>query len=350
MTKLQPSRSQPAKPHLTVPPGPNTSNLKAAELCLQRGEFDQAKWYLEKRIKQGNNDFKTLNLLGISMAHLRQNQKAAAIFQRLNQGFKSRAHRVKSGFNLGLVRFYQDLGVVGDLSVARYNQGSPGLSATGHPPYMATPFAGALDIWKKLLRGRPLYADIIHTYVSFAYLQSGDLENALNHLKRALSLHENFFVTHYVLGRVFLDLYYLASEGCDFMLPREMIDFFEIEQSEILFSKVNRHAVQRDTFLDIAMQGFLDGRNLSPMSTEILLNLCNAYLLAGLLEEAYEALQQAELFAPEALPTLETALRFHETVQAAPEVIKSLVQRIKSIQSKKPENQASFILPAYFLS
>lgn len=333
-----------------MPPGPSTSNLMAAELCLQRREFEQAKWYLEKRIKQGSDDFKTLNLLGISLAHLQQNQQAAALFQRLSHTFKSRAHRVKSGFNLGLVRFYQDLRIVGDLSVARYNQSVPGLSTTGRPASMAAPFATAIDTWKKLPHGRPLYADIIHTYISFANLQSGNLESALDHLKRALSLHENFFVTHYVLGRVFLDLYFLAREACDFLLPREILEFFEIDNSEILFSKGNRHAVQRDTFLDIAMQGFLDGRNLSPMSPEILLSLCNTYLLVGMLEEAYETLHQAELFAPEALTTLETSLRFHEAVQATPEVIKSLLQRIKSIRLKTPGNQAYSILPPYYLS
>ena len=329
---------------------PLTSNLTLAELCLQRGDFDQSRYILEKRVGQGACDFKTLNLFAVSLAHIGDYDHAATIFQRLGNTFKLKSFRVKAGFNLGLVRFYQDLAVVGDLSVANYRYAIPGPPLAGFAPLSSDSFSQAITLWREQLRGRHGYSEIIHTYLSFASLQAGDPENALRHLISALSIHENFYISHYVLGRVFLDFFHLALEGNDFPLPPEMLEFFEIESYEVVRREKDRFVVQKETFLDIAMQAFLEGRSLNPLAPEISLSLAQAYLAAGMIEEATEALAIAEIYAPDTVAILETSLLLHTSTQAAPQTIESIAQRAKALRLKKPDREVYFIIPPYYLS
>ncbi len=342
MDKTRTSR----KPHpAAAPMAPASAKLTVAELSIQRGEFDNARQILERRIAQGVDDFQTRNLLGISLANLARFDEAARVFRFLNDANRAKDQRVRTAFNLALVLFYDDLTRTGDMTVARYRQAAPAAISVNAP---SRPFAAAIELWERLLRGKSRYADIIHTYLSFAYLQSGDLNRALSRLRSALTLHENFYITHYTLGRVFMDLYYLAEEGNDFALPREMATFFEIEDYEVVREVDGLFVVQKDTFLDISMQAFAEARALSPMSPEVALCLCQAYILAGMLEEAEETLNQAEMYAPDSQTTLETALWFHERVQAPPEAIAALIGRIK--RARRDEARRVFsVMPSHFL-
>lgn len=347
MTKTTPRR--PVRPE-SVPFGATTSNLTMAELSLQRAEFQHARSILEQRIANGAEDFKTLNLYAISLAHMKDFDTAATIFARLEEVYRQRQLRVKAAFNLGLVRFYQDLVRTGDQSVASFTSLSPGTPAPEWQSLPKQPFAAAIKAWETILQGRPPYEDIVLTFLSFAYLQSGDFSSALLYLRGALSKHENFFLTHFVLGRVFLDLYYLALEGNDFPLDRDVVEFFEIDDDEIVREEDGLFFIVQDTFLDIALQGFLEGRSMNPLSPEILVGLADAYMLAGLFEEANETLGQAESMAPESLATLEAMLHFHERVMSPPEAILSIVQRIKSLRKNAREDRAHFIMPPYYLT
>ena len=77
--------------------------------------------------------------------------------------------------------------------------------------------------------------------------------------------------------------------------------------------------------------------------------MCHVSLLAGLVEEAHEALAHAETLAPDAIATLEASLQFHELVQAPPETIQSLIRRIKTALQREPYHRADLVLPSYYL-
>jgi len=339
--------ARPRKP-APAPAAPISAKLAQAELSIQRGEFEAARDLLARRIDQGMSDYKTQNLLGLSLAHLGRFDEAARIFRALRDGQRVVGPRVKAAFNMGQALFYRDLARMGDLSIARGPHIAPP-AQSGFAGALTMPFAEAIEVWESLLRARPLHADIILTYLSFAYLQAGEMDRAIDTLRYALSQHENFFITHYVVGRIFLDLYYLGLEGNDYPLDRKTLIFFEIEEHETgrkfdggLF------LVQKETYLDIAMQAFIDARELSPMSVEVLLWLCEAYLLAGLFDEAEDALNQAEAFGPDSAAVLEMSLRFHEAVQSPPDYIVSLIHRVK--QARRDANrQVFYIIPSHFL-
>ncbi len=325
-----------------------SSRLTLAELCLQRGEFEQARRILEQRIGLGNMDFKTRNLFGISLAHLKQYDEAQAVFQSLAASFRSKEHRVKARFNLGLARFFEDLSQTGDLTVTRFN--GMNMARTPYRAMPASPFTEAMSIWREMASSRrPVHGEIIHTFLSFAYLQAGDIDGALSELVLALSQHESFFVTHYVIGRVFMDLYYLAAEGTDFMLAKETMEFFEIEEYESFRKSGDLFAIQKETFLDIAMQAYLEGRSLSPICPEILLGLAHAYILADLYEEAQEVMAQLETLIPNSLAVLETSLYFHTCIQAPPNAVSTIFKRVKAVLRKNPQQLSEFVMPAYYL-
>ena len=328
---------------------PLSSNLNLAELSLQRGEYQQSRAILEKRINRGASDFKTLNLFGISLAHGYHYDNAATIFQRLQGIGKSKRQKTKAVFNLGLVKFYQDLGLVGDLSVASYRGSRPTLSTGTWGPSVAEPFAKAIATLESLRKGKPPYLDIISTYLAFAYLQTGNLNRAISRLIEALSPHENFYLTHFVLGRIFSDLYHLAVEGNDFGVSRQYIEFFEIEDYEIHKRERGRFAIYKDTLLDIALQAFLESRTLNTSAPVVYMGLCQTYLLAGLYEEAEEALNQAQVLAPDSTQVLAMTLQFHEQIQSDAAVIKTLLSRLKSQTQKMPVHEIYHILPSYYL-
>ena len=330
-----------------LPPSP-TSSLTLAELSLQRGDIDHSRAILERRIGQGASDFKTLNLYGISLVHARCYDNAATIFTRLRETRLSPSHRAKAAFNLGLTLFYHDLDLIGDLSVSSHTAPAPAPLPI-QPAAYSNPFARAVDTWEHLLAARTDYADILETYLSFAYLQQGKLSPALDRLIDALDQNEGFFVSHYVLGRVFLDLFYLAVAGTHFGLSSSQIAFFDIEHDEIIEVRGNSHLVAPESLLDICLQSFLEGRDLNPLSVEIMLGLCRAYLLGGLYEEAHLMLEQAESLAPESPTVLESALLFYEHVQSPPDRIRMLVTRIQSLKRRTPGREAHLLIAPYFL-
>lgn len=345
MKKLQVQRVPKSVP---APASPISSKLTLAELSLQRGEFIQAREILKTRIAQGSDDFRTLNLFAITSANLRKFEEANLSFKNLQEATTTKANRAKATFNLGLSCFLQDLARTGDLTVAAYQ--TPGRPSGAMPPLTASPFQPAIDIWEQLLKGRPQHQDIVLTFLSFAYLQAGNLDRSIESLIDALSIHENFYVMHYVLGRLFLDLYFLADEGSDYMLNREAMEFFEIETYEVTRQHKERFALQKDTFLDIALQAFLEGRGINPMCPEILIWLCHTYLLAGIPEDAEEILGQIETLAQDSLATLEISLRFHELMQSPPDTIRGLVAKIETLMRKEPDQRAVHVIPPYFLT
>lgn len=317
-----------------------------AELCIQRGDVELGRSILEKRIAQGATDFKTLNLYGVALAHNRNFENAATIFRRLRAATKFADMRTKVAFNLGLARFYQDLTLVGDLSVVRSLYIKPG--ETVIPIDQPEPFRRAIEIWVGMLQDRDKHADIIHTYMGFACQQLGFFEQGLGHIAAALSLNEGFYITHFVMGRLFLDLSLLAVEGNDYALGREVINFFDIETRETnKQDEEGRCVVKAETLLDIAIQSFIDARALSPLSACLYVALCEVYLYAGMPDEAHEALEHAETIAPNALATMEMSLRFHETVRSQPQLIRSLIRRIKAARIGK-SSELYQILPSYY--
>ena len=163
MKKAQVSRTRVGLPAMV---SPVSSKLTMAELSLQRGEFETARNILEKRIGQGHDDFKTGNMLGISLANLRQYEEAVSVFRNLRGAHKARQQKIKAGFNLGLARFYQDLHRTGDLSIARHH--GPGVALVPLSIVPATPFDQAIVHWEQLLHGRPPYRDIIYTFLSLS--------------------------------------------------------------------------------------------------------------------------------------------------------------------------------------
>lgn len=317
-----------------------------AELSLQRGDVERGRLILEKRINQGASDFKTLNLYGVALAHSQHFDNSITIFRRLLTGSPSPSERARANFNLALATFYQDLIAEGDQSVARTLMSIPGRTIL--PVHRPQPFNRCVEIWDSMLRQRVKQRDIIHTYLAFVCQQLGYLDHALGHLAAALSQNEGFYVTHYVLGRVFLDLFLLEAEGNSYALSRQTVTFFEIEKNEIVGEKDDRCQISRETLLDIAMQAMLDARNLSPLAPCVYLGLCEIYHYAGLIDEAFEALAHAETLAPNALGVLETSLRLHELMRGPADIIRGLLERIK-LARRREAYEVYNIIPSYYM-
>ena len=150
------------------------------------------------------------------------------------------------------------------------------------------------------------------------------------------------------MGCIFLDLYFLATEQNHWLIDKETAAFFEIENYEVLFTKGTLNAVQKETYLEIAMQAFLEGHRQNPFSVETTLALCRTYLIAGLLEECFEVLAHAESLAPEYLSVLETGLAFHQQAGAPPPTIISLLNRIREQRLLNPQRPVTQIFPPHY--
>lgn len=320
--------------------------LMQAELCLQRGDFLLAERLLKRRLEQTPEDMLSLNLMGVTKAQTYDFEQAAAMFQRVMMHPKvKKKDRDKATFNYALVRFYQTLDVLGDTTVA----GQLSNVMLSPAPIVAHPYAESIEVWEQLLMNRCKFRHIIYTYLSFTYLLLGDLERAVDRLMDTLSTNDSFVISSYVSGKLFLELYYLSEEGNDYSLTDEAVRFFEIEKHEITGRQGDRFIVHRDTFLDIAMQSFLDGRYNPRSGSETLLGLCHTYLLAGLFEEAHETLLRAEELAPDSLGTLETSLRYHQMIQSPPDLIRSIVARIEQVRGKPARTRLSYLIPTYYI-
>ncbi len=321
-------------------------NLRNAELFIQRAEFRKAQDLLQKRLDQGAGDFKTWNLLGICQARTEAFSEAAEIFKRFSEARIPKAERHKALFNHGLVLFFRDLKQYGDHRVANTHGALPSSETT--PAVPSNGFGDAVERWFTLLKRRVHANDILHAHLAFAFLQRGEYDAALHAVRAALATSEQFYLTQYVLGCIFLDLYYLATEQNHWLIDKATAEFFEIESFEMLFSKGTRFAVQRETYLEIAMQAFLEGHRQNPFSVETALSLCRTYLIAGLLEEGYEVLAHAESLAPDYVSVMETALRFHQSAGAPPETIISLLNRIRDQRLINPRRSVTQILPPHY--
>jgi len=329
-----------------IPPA-SSSSLILAELSIQRGDYESGRAILERRIGQGATDFKTLNLYGVCLSHARLYDNAITIFSRLRESRLSEL-RVKAGFNAALTQFYQDMSLLGDLSISSYVQPAA-VALPIQPAAYANPFARAIETWETLAKSSSRFRDILATYLSFAYLQQGRLDLALDKLMDALDQHETFYVTHYVLGRVFLDLFHLAMEGNDHGLTEAAIAFFEIDPDEIVRSSDGRHQVAPASLLDICLQSFIEGRELSPLSVEIVVGLCRAFMLGGMIEDAHDMLALAESLVPDSTTVLETTLLFYERVQTPQSTIHQLVTRIQNLKRKSPEREVHLVIAPYYL-
>lgn len=330
------------------PTGHPSSTLTLAELCFQRGDYSQASELLQHRLGRGSDDFRTRNMLGISQAYLGHFQEAETVFSQLSAQVHQRQQKDKASFNLGLLLFYKDLARYGDMTVANTLESAPGSFTTGEIP-TETPFSGAIRTWQTLVKRKSPHRDITLCFLSFAFLQYGDIDKSLEYITKALTCNETFFLTQYVLGRLFLDLYYLAREGNDFLLPKPAAAFFEVEDYEITRTHRGRFAVQPDTYLDIALQAFMEGRSQAPTSVVLLNHLCETYLLADMYEEAREVLTIAESLAPEWLSTLKLSLKFQEAIQASPEIIRTLIRRIDLARRQGTQKRIFEVLPPHYL-
>lgn len=328
---------------------PSVASLTLAELSLQRGDFEHGRYILEQRVTKGASDFKTLNLYGICLAHARLYDNAATIFERIRRTRLSKTYRIKALFNLGLVCCYRDLSQVGDLSISATALPKPG-PFTVTPQALEKAFDRPLTVWRELVDAKgERFQDVIHTYLAFAFLQKGDLDESLNHLALALDQHENFFVTHFLLGRLFLDLYQLGVEGNHFPMKKSDALYYDIEDYELIGTSGERKLVHPTTLLDIALQSFVEARNINPTAVEVYLNLTRAYLGAGLYEEAEESMARAESLAPSSPDVVETALYMRETYGAKPEQVQALMSKLKNVRRKDPEPELFNILPPYYL-
>lgn len=344
------TQTQSQKPKPELGPTQVSPSLTLAELSYQRGDYRQVRDILEQKLGRGKHNFRMRNLLGITYANLGQFEKAEAIFNQLRNRGRGRQQRDKAVFNLGLVHLYQDLARYGDLSVANTQEASPSTVLPLPAPIQEKPFSKAIHTLRALTKGKSSpYRDHASIFLSFAFLQFGDLDRALKNMMEALTAHENFFLAQYVLGRLFLDLYLLSMEGNEFLLPKPVGEFFDIEDYEITRTKNSRIGVQSYTFLDIALQAFLSGRNQSISSVTVLNYLCRTYMLADMYEEARDVLSLAESLAPEWLSTLKLSLKFQETVQAPPEVIRALIKKIETARRQDAQRLLFEILPPHFL-
>jgi len=353
---LKPRRSRtkkidkgPRGPQPSRDPGSSPSSaLTLAELSIQRGDHEHGRAILERRIGQGASDFKTLELYGITLAHARRYDNAATIFSRLEKTRLSKNHRARASFNLGLTHFFQDLNLIGDLSVAANAVPKPSRGPIRAAAF-SNPFARSLAAWKPLVKAKTAYHDVICTYLGFACFQLGRLDEALDYLIEALDQHENFFVTHYVVGRVFLDLFLLSMEGTPYGLQRSQQVFFDIQDEEIVEKHKAYQVPSPECLLDICLSSFAEGRELSPLSVEISLNICRAYMMAGLYEEAQAALELAETILPDSPTVLETSLFFCERVQSGEEHIQGLIRRLENMARKHREREVDLIIVPYYL-
>jgi tetratricopeptide (TPR) repeat protein len=325
---------------------PTASAIHLAELCLERADYRQARSLLEKRLGKGARDFKTQNLLGISQAKLGKYDKAQAIFQRLTRG-RLKLQRDKAHFNLALSLLSRDLGIIGDCTVA---------ATTGAKSRMAdfpkgkSPFIDAYEAFTAFQRRNTHYGDLIQAYLAFTYLQMGKIDEALEAIIEALQLNENSYISQYVLGRIFLDLYFLSEEGSDFAIAPKVAEFFEIQPYEVIGKLNERTLVSRETFLDIALQGLLESRQLNEASITVLLWLGRCYLAADMIEEAHETLALVETLTPDAKMTIELALQLHEKLQTSQDNIRLLVTRLSN-RGDRPHAYALLgIMPSYYLS
>ena len=329
-----------------VPLANINSDLTMAELSLQRGEFESARMLLKERIIRGNSDFKTKNLYAISMAHVKNFDDAENVFLELWNKSGNKLQRAKAGFNLGLARFLRELNQTGDLTVSHFN--TLGMMRNCGSMKAGPLFAEAIETWTKALKGHKHRHDVVQAFLAFAYLQAGDYEKALEMVIKAQSAPDNFYISFYVTGRLFLDMYYLSLEGHFYYFPEEAIDFFEVEDYEIAERKGEYAIIHPETLLDIAMQAFLEARSQRSLCAEVMLNLCHAYLLAGMPDETEETLAQLDIMLPNHVAVLELALRFHQSVLSPTSLVQGLVNRIKDSLGKDPDQQRQHIIPAYF--
>jgi tetratricopeptide (TPR) repeat protein len=327
--------------------GSTSSSYPLAELSYLRGDYDAAAVVLRKRMGQGGLDFQTQNLFGATMAQSGKWAEAERCFLKLRSTTRSTFQREKATFNLALVLLYRDLQDCGDLSVSR-----TAFSRRIHSTFVRSstpPFEESIALMKTCLRRSSPNAPIILTYLAYALLQHGDLDQALAVIIQALEKSESYFSTHFVTGKIFLDLTLLSMEGNDFMLDAKALQFFEIEPSEIVNSSGERSTVLRETLMNIAMQAFHDADELNPVAVEVLLALFQVYMLAGLYEDAHRLLQQVESIAPESLHLLDSQLSFFEQIQHAPELIGSLLKRLKSMKLREIPVQVQYLISPSFL-
>ncbi len=301
-----------------------------------------------KRVKQNPRELRALNLHAACLAMLERYEEAEQEFVRLSRQSKASPYKERVLFNLGLVRLYIDLGITGDCSVAKNAFAPPSASFRLHVS-ATLPFSRPIETWTKIISRRNRNENVVRTYLSFALLQFGRIDGALAHIIQALGLSESYFVSNFVLGRIFLDLYMLGAEDNHFYLSNNLLTFFEIEDAEIRDRKDNLAAIYHEIYLDFALQAFTDARALNPYSVEVLLGLFHTYMLGGMFEEAQQVLFQAENLAPDALPILDAHFRLNELTQKGVEHIRPLVARLHRLKQKNGRYLGQFLIPANYL-
>lgn len=332
-----------------LPLGAKSSSYVLAELCYQREDFKKAFQITQKRVDRNRTDFRALNLMGACLGQLGAFDDAETLFERVSKMRKSCDLKHKARFNLGLVQLCRDLALWGDCTVAATLNATPGAHSGGDCCTNGLPFQKALATWKSLLMVKSPYSHVFLTYDAFARLQFGDMDGALAAIMTCLDISENFYASHYTLGRILMDLYQLQLEGQGFPLTSQAIDFLEIEPSELIDRTDERGEVCHETLLELALQAFLEARELNPFSPVVALALCYVFLAADLPDEAREHLIFAENLVGDALPILNAQLAFTEKYDPEETSIKPIVTRIQNQRRHTRSPDIRFIIPQHFL-
>lgn len=325
-----------------------SSGYFVAELSYQRGDYPRALAMAERQLRREPTDIRAQNLRAASLAKLERFKEAEIGLEKLARVAKSGPYRERVLFNLGLVRLYQDLSLTGDCSVAKTAFAPPTASFRVHVT-PAMPFSVAIDTWTKLLTRKGRNDNITRSYLSFAYLQFGRIDQALAQIILALKVSESYYVTNFVLGRIFLDLYMLGAEDNHFYLDKALIEFFEVEDNEIRDRKGALAAIYHEIYLDFALQAFAEARALNPYSVEVYLGHFNTYMLGGMFEEAHVALRQAESLAPDALPIIDAQFRLNELGLGNVDELRPLVDRLHRLKQKSDGYLGQYLIPSNYL-
>jgi len=326
--------------------GDSASSYVLAELSFQRGDYERAYQIVRKRVRQGHRDIKTRILEAVALAMLDRFDEADQQLQSLRAGGKAALQLEKILFNRGLVQLYRDLERVGELSVASTSVAGVQVARA---PLVQRPFHEAIETWKSLLKRKRHHEAQIRSYLSYALLQYGDLDEALYQIVLALKQSESHYVTNYVVGKIFLDLYHLSLEQSEFALDGHVTRFFGVEDVEILRKSDNRSVVIRDVLLEISIQAFLESREQNPKAPEVLIGLFHTFMLAGMFDESYRLFLDTEVLAPASIGVLDPCLGFFERVVQPPDPILELFPRVRLASKERRQAIAQYYLPPCFL-
>ena len=332
---------------------PVHSSLVLAELSYQRGDIGKALQLLNRlRLQTKTPAFKEENLYGCSLGLSLETEKAKKVFEKLSRRNKrSGLFYEKARFNLGLVHLYHDLVKVGDMTITKQAMsGNTLLSSYGiSSNHLDQAFSSSVQIWEDLLPHAKHYRNIILSYLSFAYLLKGDLQKSLDLIQESLSISRSFYVSHYVVGKLFLDFFFLTEDDINFSLPQETIEIFELEADDIISNEGDRLQVYSDTYMRVAHDAFSEGLQTNPNAPELYLGLIICYFFFGQMEDLYRHLSIVETMIPESKVLLDTVYWLVRESSAPPSEIKAVLDRLIAMKEDPSRNYVFQLIAPYFL-